>query len=151
MNQYALHLQLNNPDQGRIAVREQLLPFCGRLIEAGKRVSIKAEELQDDRTLRQNAFYWGPCLKDISEQASIAGQKYSKDAWHELFKREFLPRKVTKAKVAGRKKTVVSVSLGSTAALSVRQMSKYLDQLQAFAATELGVIFTVRDWEQYRT
>lgn len=150
MNQHALVLQLNNAEQGRVAIREQLLPFCGTLIDAGKRVAITAQELEDDRTLKQNAFYWGPCLKDISEQAAIGGQKYSKDAWHELFKREFLPRQVTKSKVAGRKKTVVSVSLGSTKKLSVRQMSKYLDRLQAFAATDLGVAFTVRKWEDFR-
>lgn len=150
MSEYALHLTLGEPDQARAAIRSQFLPYIGRLIDAGKRVSIKAEELEDERTLKQLRFYWGPCLGDIAEQASIGGQKYSKDAWHELFKREFLPRKITKAKVAGKARMVVSVSIGSTKGLSIRAMTKFLDKLQAFAATDLGVAFSVPKWEEYR-
>ena len=141
---------MTGPDQGRTAVKSVLLPYIGALIDAGKRVAISAMEEEDARTLLQLAFYWGPCLKDISEQAAIGGQKYSKDAWHELFKREFLPRKVTKSKVAGRPRTVVSVSIGSTKGLSVRKMSKFLDQLQAFASTDLGVSFSIPHWESYK-
>ena len=150
MSEYTLRLTLGEPEQARNAIKSQFLPYIGRLIDAGKRVSIKAEELEDERTLKQLRFYWGPCLADIAEQAAIGGQKYSKDAWHELFKREFLPRKVTKAKVAGKARTVVSVSIGSTKGLSVSKMSKFLDKLQAFAAADLGVAFSVPKWEQYR-
>lgn len=116
---------------------------------AGQRLKLTLQSAEDERTLKQNKFYWGPCLKDISEQASVGGAKYSKDAWHELFKRQFLPRKVKKCHVAGKARPVVSVSLGSTTDLSVRRMSKYLDELQAYASTELGVSFTVANWESY--
>lgn len=116
---------------------------------AGKRLKLTLQVAEDERSLKQNKFYWGPCLKDISEQAQIGGQRYSKDAWHELFKRQFLPRKVKKCHVAGRGKAVVSVSLGSTTDLSVRRMTDYLDKVQAFAATDLGVAFTVANWESY--
>ena len=150
MNDQTLSLTLVNQEQGRESVRANFLPFVGKLLEAGKRVAITACEEEDARSLHQLRFYWGPCLKDISEQASIGGQKYSKDAWHELFKREHLPRVVSKAKVAGKKRTVVSVSIGSTKGLSVRRMSKFLDQVQAFAATDLGVSFEVQNWESYR-
>lgn len=150
MNNQALSLTLIEPNQGRDAVRAQFLPFVGKLLEAGKRVAITACEEEDTRSLQQNKFYWGPCLKDISEQAAINGQKYSKDAWHELFKREHLPRVVTKAKVAGKKRMVVRVSIGSTKDLSVRRMGKFLDQVQAFAATELGVSFEIQNWQSYR-
>ena len=150
MNDQTLSLTLVNQEQGRESVRANFLPFVGKLLEAGKRVAITACEEEDSRSLQQLRFYWGPCLKDISEQAAIGGQKYSKDAWHELFKREHLPRVVTKAKVAGKKRTVVSVSIGSTKGLSVRRMSKFLDRVQAFAATDLGVSFEVQNWESYR-
>ena len=145
-----LTLALINADQGRTAVKAQLLPYIGALIDQGKRVKVVASELEDERSLKQNAFYWAACLKDISEQASIGGQKWSADAWHELMKRQHLPRVVKKSKVAGKSRPVVSVSLGTTTGLSVRKMSNYLEKVQAFAATELGVTFTVAKWESYR-
>ena len=150
MNQNALHVTLINPDQGREVMRATVLPYIGKLIEAGKRVVLTAMEGEDERSLRQLAFYWGPCLKDISEQASVGGVKYSKDAWHELFKREHLPRRQTKAVVAGRARPVYTTSIGSTKGLSVSKMSKYLDKVQAFAATDLGVVFSLQNWESYK-
>ena len=120
------------------------------VIANGRPAQIVAKEHDDDRTLRQNKFYWGACLRDISEQARIGGQRYTVDAWHELFKRQFLGFEVTKVLVAGRKRPTVIRRLRSTARLKVRAMSKYLDEVQAFAATELGVQFTVQRWEDYR-
>lgn len=123
---------------------------CARvLIADGKRVRMACVEEEDDRSAEQNRFYWGPCLTEISEQASIEGQRYTVDAWHELFKRQYLGYEVVKVKVAGRKRPTVIRRLRSTTKLKVRPMSEYLDKLQAFAATELGVRFSARNWEEY--
>jgi hypothetical protein len=119
------------------------------LIANGVRVRITAEEQEDDRTLQQNRFYWGPCLSEISEQATINSQRYTIDAWHELFKRQFLGYEVLRVHVAGRKRPTIIRRLRSTTKLKVKAMSKYLDEVQAFAATELGVRFSVRNWQEY--
>lgn len=119
------------------------------LIQQGKKVHVVAQEAEDDRSIQQNRFYWGPMLGDIEEQARVNGQRYSKDAWHELGKRMFLGYEITKVAVAGRKKKTVIRRLRSTTKLSVRKMSDYLDKFQAFAATELGVRFTVPKWQEY--
>lgn len=119
------------------------------LLADGKRVSVNIGEDEDDRSIQQNRFYWGPCLTEISEQARVCGQRYTSDAWHELFKRQFLGFTIEKVLVAGRKRPTVIRRLRSTKELTVRQMSEYLDKLQAFAATELGVHFSVRDWQEH--
>lgn len=121
------------------------------LTMADRKVRVRVEELEDDRSIQQNSFYWAACLKEISEQASIGGQKWAIDAWHELFKRQFLGFEIKKVKVAGRKKATIIRRLRSTTRLPVTKFSKYLDEVQAFATTELGVRFSVANWQEYQS
>lgn len=118
-------------------------------IADGKVVRISALAVEDDRTLQQLRYYWGVVLAEISEQASIEGQRWSADAWHELCKRQFLGYEIKKIQVAGRRRKVVSRRLRSTTGLKVGPMSKYLEKVQAFAATDLGVRFSCPNWKDY--
>ena len=138
----------STPQAGQ-SLNGQVVPWCKERMAEGKQVIASFEVAEDTRSLQQLRFYWGPMLGDISEQATIGGQKYSKDAWHELFKRQHLPRRIRKSKVAGRGRPVVSVSLGSTKGLSVRRMSEFIEKVQAFAVTDLGVTFSETRWESY--
>ena len=145
----SLDIIATNPIAARKAVEAAWV--MGKALTAeGRKFHILAEEAEDDRTILQNRFYWGPCLKEISEQATIEGQRWAPEAWHELGKRMFLGYEIKKVRVAGRKKTTVIRRLKSTTGLSVRKFSVYLEKLQAFAATDLGVHFSVRNWEEYR-
>jgi hypothetical protein len=121
-----------------------------QIIANGQRARIVASEHDDDRSLQQNRFYWGACLRDISEQAMVGGQRYTVDAWHELFRRQFLGYEIEKVRVAGRTRPVINRRLKSTRGLKVKPFSLYLEQLQAFAATDLGVRFRVSHWQEYR-
>lgn len=105
-------------------------------------------EDEDDRTLRQNRFYFGVVLAQISEQAQLGGTRYVSEAWHEHGKRQFLGFEVLKVAVAGRKRPQVYRRLRSTKDLSVKQMSEYLDQLIAYASTDLGVAFDFNEQER---
>lgn len=116
----------------------------------GKKARILTEQYDDDRTLRQNRFYWGACLREISEQAQINGQRYTIDAWHELFRRQFLGYEIEKVHVAGRKKPVINRRLKSTTKLKVKVFGEYLDKIQAFGAADLGVEFSVHRWQDYQ-
>lgn len=118
-------------------------------LDNGRPARIVAEEYEEDRTLQANRYYWGPCLKEISEQATVVGQRYTVDAWHELFKRQFLGYEIIKVRVAGRKKATVIRRLRSTAKLKVKPFGKYLDEVQAFAAADMGVQFSVKHWQDY--
>ncbi len=120
------------------------------LIADGKEVRIRAEEAEDERSLRQNRFMWGVVLKEISEQARINGQGWTAEAWHLYCKREYLGYAFVRETVAGRKRKVVRKELRSTTRLSVRRMSEYLDKVMAFAVTDLGVVFSETRWERYR-
>ncbi len=97
------------------------------------------------RSLEANKYYWSTVLKEISEQACIDGQRWSVDAWHELFKRQFLGYEILKFKVAGKKKTQVIRRLKSTTKLKIRAFCIYLDKVIAFAVTDLSVQFS-EDW-----
>lgn len=110
-----------------------------RLTGEGEGVEIIVRLAEDQRSLRANRFYWGFVLKVIAAQAVIAGQRYTAEAWHELFKRQFLGYEIKKATVAGRRRKMVTRTLRSTTQLSPRSFVKYLDQIVAFAATDLGV------------
>lgn len=116
----------------------------------GKAGRIVASEHEDDRSLLQNRFYWGVVLREISEQASIGGQRWTVDAWHELGKRQFLGCEIVKVRVAGKKRPVVIRRLRSTTKLKVKAMAAYLEQFQAFAVNDLGVVFSVDRWDEYR-
>ncbi|MDN8081184.1 recombination protein NinB [Burkholderia multivorans] len=98
------------------------------------RVIVTAEERQ--RNAQQNRFYWGAVLKQIAEQAWVEGRRFDKDAWHEYFARKYgvcdelvLPD----GEIITRRK--------STTQMSVGEFSTYLNQIQAYAAGELGVEF----------
>lgn len=108
-------------------------------------------EEEDDRSLRQNRFLWGVVYRQISERAQVNGQRYTAEAWHELFKRQFLGFEVIKAPVAGRKRTTVYRRLRSTTGLTVKQMSEYLDQVIAFASTDLGLTLELDPAEREAT
>lgn len=108
----------------------------GEVLE--RRYAVVFVEVQETRRARQNRFYWGPVLRQIAEQAAGG---WTPDAWHEAFKRTILGYEVLQVKVAGRKRTTTIRRLRSTTSLSVKQMSEYLDQVIATAATDLGVVF----------
>lgn len=120
------------------------------IVANGQPARVLVEQQEDDRTVQQNRFYWGPVLSEISEQAVIEGQRWVSEAWHELFRRQFLGYEVVKVRVAGKKRPVVIRRLRSTTKLKVRAMGNYLDQVQAFAATDLGVRFSVPKWQEYQ-
>lgn len=85
------------------------------------------------RTLQQNARYWGRgVLAQISKKAVVGGRRFSADVWHEQFKRQFLGvDELPNGEIVGR----------SSAKLSVTKFSEFVDQVEAYDATELGVEF----------
>lgn len=151
MSEYALHTVFISPEQAKKAIAGQIAPYCRDLWARGiERVAVTLQPEEDAKTVQQNKFYWGVVLREISEQARIEGQRYTVDAWHELFKRQFLPRITKRTRVAGKPRPVVTTTIGSTQGLSVKKMSAYIEQVMAFAQTDLSVKFSAQRWEDYR-
>ncbi|WP_186263317.1 recombination protein NinB [Burkholderia gladioli] len=98
------------------------------------RVIVTAEERQ--RNAAQNRLYWGAILRSIAEQAWVEGRQFDKDAWHEYFARLYgVSDELTlpDGEIILRRK--------STSQMSVGEFSTYLNQIQAYAANNLGVEF----------
>lgn len=113
-------------------------------------IEVVIRECTRTRKLDQNALMWAGALEDISRQVYLNGRTYSKDVWHEHFKREFLPEQfdgeLTKE---GYQKWAFlpngdRVLKGSTGDLTKKGFSQYLEQIYAFGA-EHGVQFGEAD------
>lgn len=108
--------------------------------------------LREERKTRkpdQNAAYHAGPLRDIAEQAWIAGRQYSAEVWHEYFKRQYLPEDddpdIESLAREGYRKWAYDpagerVLIGSTTQLTVRGMAQYMVQVEAHGAS-LGVQF----------
>ena len=146
----ALYLELITPAQARATLQARLFPWLKDRLEQGLCVSLRAMELEDARSLKQNAFMWGFVLKHLSEQAKLNGIGADPEGWHYWAKKRILGYKHTKVKVPGSRRAVTRRELRSTADLSVKAMGKYLDELQAIAVTEFGVMYPAENWESWR-
>lgn len=136
----ALDVVATSPQAAHEAVTEAWR-VSKELTQAGKPVRITATEDENDRSLEANRFYWSDAfLGAISEQVRTP-DRWTKDAWHNLFRRQFLGYSVTKEMVAGKKKPVVIRRLRSTRDLKVKEFATYLEQITAYAVTELHVEF----------
>lgn len=102
--------------------------------QEGRFLAVTVTFYRSKRSLEQNRRYFGPAvLGAIAEQAWIDGRQYDKESWHEYFKRQFigtvdLPGGATRAM--------------SSSDLNVEEFSQFMQQVEAYAAQELGVQFT---------
>ena len=99
----------------------------------GKFLAVTVTLYKSKRSLEQNRRYWGPALMgQIVAQAWMDGRQYSGETWHEYFKQIFIG--------------VIDLPGGgvrgmSSSDLGVEAFSEFMQQVEVFAAQELGVIF----------
>lgn len=84
------------------------------------------------RSVQQNSRYWA-LLSDISASAWVDGKQFSRQAWHEHFRQQYL------AKIEGPDGVLYPVS---TTDLNVREFSQYIGQIEAHAVCDLGLELT---------
>ena len=131
MSDTNITLTLHNRQQGWALMKDALHPFLSQWLQAGKKVELVAR-LQK-RTPKQNRRYWGRgVLAQIAEQAAPGGRLYSAEHWHELFKRMFIGvEELPDGSVIGK----------SSAGLTTGEFCEFCEQVEAYAASELGVVF----------
>lgn len=144
-----LRVELHDKVQGRQVLTTRFLPWIGQQLEAGREMELVAREIEDNRSLRQNAFYWSYVLKAISQQAVIDGIGADEEGWNKYFKRRVLGYRVIKTRLPGSKRPSITRELRSTKDLKVKPMSDYLEQVMAIAASDFGVTFEIKDWQSY--
>lgn len=122
-------------------------------LDADKPIEIVIRERQKARSMDANARLWAGPLRDIAEQAFVAGRQHEAKIWNEHFKELYLPEDGTpEADPAnghvkdGYRKWVISIKgerrlVGSTTELTSRGFSNYVHQVEAFGAS-LGVQYS---------
>ena len=127
----SLHIELHNRAQAWTVIKGQLYPFLAHVLQGGKRWVLTVSLRK--RTKAQNRRYWGNgVLKQIADQAAVNGRLYSAETWHELAKRKFIGViELPNGEVVGQ----------SSTELTTDEFSRFCDQVEAWAATELGVSF----------
>lgn len=99
------------------------------MAQQGRPLAVTVEEHKAKRSGAQNRRYWA-LLNQISEGAFVAGRQFNADAWHEHFKRQFI----------GIEDTPGGDTVGiSTTTLNTAEFTDYMDRIEAFAATDLGL------------
>lgn len=127
----SLSIDLHNRAQAWAAIKSQVFPFLAAVLQSGQRWVLTISKRK--RTKPQNARYWGGgVLKQIAEQAVVNGKLYPADVWHEQFKRQFIGViELPNGEVIGM----------SSTGLSTTEFCTFSDQVEAWAATEMGVVF----------
>jgi hypothetical protein len=127
----SLTIDLHNRQQAWAAIKAQLFPFLQTVLQGGGRWVLTVTKRK--RTKPQNRRYWGRgVLAQIAEQATVKGRLYSAEVWHEQFKRQFIGfEELPNGQIVGK----------SSADLTTEEFSNFCAQVEAFAASELGVTF----------
>lgn len=127
----SLTIELHNKQQAWAAIKAQAFPFLAQVLQGGGRWVLSITRRK--RTAAQNRRYWGGgVLAQIAAQATVGGKLFSAEVWHEQFKRQFIGViELPNGEVIGK----------SSTDLDTAQFSAFCDQVEAYAATELGVTF----------
>jgi len=126
-----LTIELHNRQQAWAAIKAQAFPFLAQVLQGGHRWVMTIGPRK--RTKAQNRRYWGNGVHaQVSAQAAIHARLYSTETWHEQFKRMFIGvEQLPNGEVIGK----------SSTALSTVEFSEFCSQVEAYAASELGVTF----------
>ena len=144
-----LQAHWHNPQQAHVQLTEQTWPWAKSMMMAGHALALEIRLAEDAKTDKQRRYYHGVILKEIAQQARVNEHKFALAVWKEHFRAEYLGFKtVTFVNPMTGKKSRRRVRK-STEDLGVRAYSKLIDQVTAFACTELGVEFSVLSIDQW--
>lgn len=119
-----------------LALAAYLKQHAGRAAANGRPLRVLVVEAEQPRTIAQNKRYFGYLLKAIAAQGWVDGRQFSAAVWHDHLAEEFgvieevvMPN----GEIRTRRK--------STTEMSVAEFSEFMQRVEAYAATELGVRF----------
>ena len=135
-----MQIILNDPNQAHKALQKLWLDVKNKLM-AGKRQVIELRNYDDCVTSLQRRYLHGVVLAEIAKQAVVDGKKYNLETWKEHFRKQYLGDKIVtniNPMTGVEKKEVIRVSSES---LTITGYSALIEQVTAFAVTELSVNF----------
>lgn len=149
MTAATLQAQWVNPQQAGASLKNLVIPWAKSMMMAGHKLAIEVRLAEDQKTDRQRAYYHGVILKEIAQQAAVKGQKFPLAVWKEHFRKELLGFKtVTHINPMTGKKSRTRKRI-STEDLGVRAYNRLIEQVTAFAVTELGVEFSAPSFDAW--
>lgn len=114
---------------------------CKALLIAGRKQVLRLEDFEETLTAKQRRYYHGFVLTEIAKQATVDGKKYSMPVWKEHLRATYLGDKVvTEVNPMTGVETKRTVRV-STEDLKVKGYNLLIEQVTAFAVTELNVTF----------
>lgn len=134
----------HNPQQAHQVLTASFWPWLKAMTLAGHKIVVRGEEYENELSDKQRGYLHGVVLTQIAQQAAPNGQRFPMAVWKEHFRSTLLgsKKKTVLNPITGKKsRRLVRVS---TEDLGVRAYAKYIDQVTAIAATDLGVTITLR-------
>jgi uncharacterized protein YcbX len=115
---------------------------------AGRKQVLTLADFDDSVTTKQRGYYHRFILTEIANQTVRDGKKYPMEVWKEHFRDKYLGDEVvtTIDPMTGIETKVVKPI--STESLGVKKYNALIEQVTAFAVTELGVNFD-QDFDQW--
>ncbi|WP_308074570.1 recombination protein NinB [Neisseria polysaccharea] len=104
----------------------------------GGDLELSVREWRSKRTVRQNRRLWAAVYDKLAENAWVDGRRFDSDTWHEYCKGRFLGYEVYRLQDGSEMKRPIS-----TTTLNTAEMAEYQNNIQAWAATEFGIIWDV--------
>ena len=126
-----LTVELFSKPQAKAILKDRVFPYLDQHLQDGKRLVLTVGPRK--RTQPQNRRYWGRgVLAQVAEQATSGGRLFSAEVWHEQFKRMFIGYdELPNGQIIGK----------SSTGLTTAEFSDFCTQVEAYAATDLGVVF----------
>ena len=124
------------PRQFRVFDRATLMRVASMLsqmlVSEDKPLLIEVCDYHEQRTIAQNKLLHA-ILRDVSENLVVDGQRFSQEAWKEMFRRKFIGTEEIVLPSGERIERGIS-----TTTMDVGQMSEAIDQFSAWLASEHG-------------
>lgn len=138
MAEILMRVELREPEQAHQVLARQAWPWAKEQMRQGRELVAEFRLLDDAITNEQRGYLHGVVLTEIAQFCRANGKQFPMPVWKEWFRDKFLGFKVvTHVDPFTRRKLRRRVRV-STEDLGVRRLAKYIDEVIAFAATDLG-------------
>ena len=138
MSEILLRVELRNPEQAHLALARHAWPWAKEQMLQGRELVADFRLLDDAITEAQRGYLHGVVLTEIALHCRANGQQFPMPVWKEWLRDKFLGfTVVTHVDPFTRRKLRRRVRI-STEDLGVRRLAKYIDEIIAFAATDLN-------------
>lgn len=133
-----MRIELHTPEQAHQTLAQHAWPWAKEQLRQGRELVAEFRLLDDAITEAQRGYLHGVVLTEIAQFCRANGEQFPMPVWKEWFRDKYLGFKVvtyidpfTKRKLRRRVRV-------STEDLGVRRLARYIDEVIAFAATDLN-------------